>query len=648
MNRLASSAMNPLRTTKSPRVALRWLWAGALCLGSVAAQAMDDPPGRVGRIADFQGQVWMMEAGQSEWTPAPRNRPFTTGDRLSTERAGRLELQVGSTTVRLDGRSELQVVRLDDDRIELQLVSGSVAVRAREPEVAREIDVITREGHYEPLQPGLYRVDRDGRGSYGAALHGELQFGARDSALLLRTGQRAEFWYEPTDGRTHFDWAPMVSDEFIGWVQRDDARDDQRAAQAPVSPEMTGGYELDRYGQWSSHPEFGAIWTPVGLMADWAPYRYGRWSWISPWGWTWIDDAPWGFAPFHYGRWVFWNGHWCWAPGQRVRRPIYAPAMVAWIGGGSSGVSVSVGVGPSVGWIPLGPREPYFPHYGHTDHYWDRINGAYGHWDRRPEPRPATMYTNRGVPGGVTMVSSQVLTQREPVLVGPRRIDDAAVARLIRQDRVKPVAPPAMDNVRVAPRVAPAPTPSSPRMQDPRMQEPRGQDSRVQDPRQREPRQQEPAAVDSRALEGRVPDAGAPARVDRRSPRDDRWEGPRLAVPPSVGASTEPQGRVEPSVRPMPAPVAPPARVNQDPLPTSRAQWPDRHRDPAPAEVQQPARPPAAVVAPAPRQMEPAPRRVEPSPAPAPAPRKRDDERRDRRTDGPNGGARGLGGRSVD
>jgi hypothetical protein len=25
---------------------------------------------------------------------------------------------------------------------------------------------------------------------------------------------------------------------------------------------------------------------------------------MSPWGWTWVDNAPWGFAPFHYGRWV--------------------------------------------------------------------------------------------------------------------------------------------------------------------------------------------------------------------------------------------------------------------------------------------------------------------------------------------------------
>ena len=30
------------------------------------------------------------------------------------------------------------------------------------------------------------------------------------------------------------------------------------------------------------------------MPEKWAPYRHGYWRWIEPWGWTWIDDAPWG------------------------------------------------------------------------------------------------------------------------------------------------------------------------------------------------------------------------------------------------------------------------------------------------------------------------------------------------------------------
>ena len=95
---------------------------------------------------------------------------------------------------------------------------------------------------------------------------------------------------------------------------------------------MTGAEDLDRYGHWESHPEYGPIWTPPPWCPGWAPYRYGHWAWIGPWGWTWVDDAPWGFAPFHYGRWVMVGGRWCWAPGRYVARPVYAPALVAWIG----------------------------------------------------------------------------------------------------------------------------------------------------------------------------------------------------------------------------------------------------------------------------------------------------------------------------
>ena len=95
------------------------------------------------------------------------------------------------------------------------------------------------------------------------------------------------------------------------------------------------------------------------MQPGWAPYRYGHWAWVNPWGWTWVDDAPWGYAPFHYGRWVFVGGAWGWVPGPvvgRKWRPVYSPALVAWAGGPSFGVSIGIGAGPAVGWFALGPR----------------------------------------------------------------------------------------------------------------------------------------------------------------------------------------------------------------------------------------------------------------------------------------------------
>ncbi len=78
-------------------------------------------------------------------------------------------------------------------------------------------------------------------------------------------------------------------------------------------------------------------WATCGHRAEvpagWAPYRNGHWAWIDPWGWTWVDDAPWGFAPFHYGRWTVVDDRWGWVPGPVRQRAVYAPALVAFIGG---------------------------------------------------------------------------------------------------------------------------------------------------------------------------------------------------------------------------------------------------------------------------------------------------------------------------
>ena len=115
---------------------------------------------------------------------------------------------------------------------------------------------------------------------------------------------------------------------------------------------------------------YGSVWVPNSVQPGWAPYRYGHWAWIAPWGWTWVDDAPWGFAPFHYGRWVAWNGGWGWAPGPiGYWNPYYAPALVGWIGGPGFGIGFGFGggwgfgIGINFGWFPLGWGAPYYPRY---------------------------------------------------------------------------------------------------------------------------------------------------------------------------------------------------------------------------------------------------------------------------------------------
>ena len=111
---------------------------------------------------------------------------------------------------------------------------------------------------------------------------------------------------------------------------------------------MYGTQELERYGSWRVAESYGPVWTPTAVPAGWVPYSTGRWIWDPVYGWTWLDDAPWGWAPYHHGRWVFLGNAWVWAPGPRIVRPVYSPALVVFLGG------VSVSIGRPVAWAPLG------------------------------------------------------------------------------------------------------------------------------------------------------------------------------------------------------------------------------------------------------------------------------------------------------
>ncbi|MGH9354706.1 MAG: DUF6600 domain-containing protein, partial [Terriglobia bacterium] len=130
----------------------------------------------------------------------------------------------------------------------------------------------------------------------------------------------------------------------------------------------TGAEDLDAYGHWVNVPGYNWCWTPY-VDAGWIPYNNGRWAWEPYYGWTWVSAERWGWAPYHYGRWFNYGGSWCWWPGPvtPLYNPIWAPAYVSFFGfGGRFGVGVGFGFGGfrSIGWLPIGPCDPFFPWYG--------------------------------------------------------------------------------------------------------------------------------------------------------------------------------------------------------------------------------------------------------------------------------------------
>jgi hypothetical protein len=174
------------------------------------------------------------------------------------------------------------------------------------------------------------------------------------------------------------------------------------------------------------------VWYPQVTVADWAPYRYGHWAWIAPWGWTWIDDARWGFAPFHYGRWTMIGTRWCWVPGPIGPRPVYAPALVGFVGGDGGGLSVASS--PGIAWYPLAPGEVWRPFFRASPVYVRNVN-RYVVTDSRlyNTGTPRFMYRT----DAVTAVRIDDFHRGRPVQQHWSRVNPGEIAR------VQPAAPPA-------------------------------------------------------------------------------------------------------------------------------------------------------------------------------------------------------------
>jgi hypothetical protein len=387
-----------------------------------AAQDQDDPPGRVARLGYLQGSVSFLPAGETDWVGAVPNRPMSTGDQLWTDENSRAEVQLGSAVIRLAPLTTFSFLNLDDDTVQIQLSSGAINVTVRWLGDEEDFEVDTPNQAFNVFQPGHYRMEASADGSYTviSVRAGEGAATGGGQTFTLRGGQRATF--SGTDS-LYADVEPIYDpDEFDTWSEgRDHRYDFSRSAQY-LSRDVVGFDDLDDYGDWRDDPSYGHVWFPSQVAVGWAPYHAGHWDWISPWGWTWVDDSSWGYAPFHYGRWVSVGGRWGWVAGPVAVRAVYAPALVVFIGGGPGGF------GGNVGWFPLGPREVYVPSYHVSQAYVTRVNissttvnvtQVTNVYNTTIINKSTTItnitYANRGVQGAVMVVPQQAFVSAQPV-----------------------------------------------------------------------------------------------------------------------------------------------------------------------------------------------------------------------------------------
>ena len=611
---------------------LKKLWltfVTATLVGVTAAGAWADAPGRVARVSALAGEVQLANE-REDWRPISRNYVVTAGDNLAVSDDGRAELDVGVIQVWLAAGSNVFFERFDDHSLIARLSQGAMIVRIRTWEQQDAMRIVTNAGEISMLQSGFYVVNANPQNA--------------STTLLVRSGQAEAF----TSGRAQivnrgdavlldgsgvrFDRyaAGTASGGFEGWASARDRRYDRWESRnaGQSSPWMIGARDLDEFGIWDTDYEFGRVWYPTAVTSGWAPYRYGRWTWVQPWGWTWVDDAAWGFAPFHYGRWVRIGNRWAWSPGTSVGRPVYAPALVTFFGG--NGWSVSASIGPTYSWVPLGWNEPYVPWYTYSPNYWRQVNRPYVRNIAEDPWRPRN-YVHANVPGAISAVAGAAFISGRPVAqnlvrnIAERDLRSAPPARMGEvlpqfqpsRSGVRPIDPnpvisgqPGLVRERggremgsgtVQPYVAPAPNTNvyQPRVwQDPNPVVGRPQTAPArpgvvsENPGLRPPATPMSKDPVERAIQrGEIP--AAPIAPSERSGRPQVVAPPQPIAPPPVTALPPRviEQRAAPAVVAPPTPAAPVVeRVREQPraapAPASEPRGP-REKDRAPATPQQ-------------------------------------------------------------
>lgn len=595
-------------------MSIRTIASSARCLAfsilamlpmSLAAQqypdqaAPIDPPGRVARLSVLQGEVSLEPAGVDSFSQAELNYPLTIGDRVYADLQALAELETAGLAVRMSNGADLTLTSLTDQVAQFGLAQGSIRVRTREintPDgTPAVIEIDTPNGTIVVQAVGDIRIDSypQNNSTVVTVTSGQVEVTGANLDEVLGPRESVQLTgVNPVSARFVGLLPPDALDRF------DQAREGQfqnsaASADEYVSPDMVGAEDLSQYGVWTDDQSYGAVWYPSGVSVSWTPYHNGRWVYIAPWGWTWVESEPWGFAPFHYGRWGRFGGRWGWVPGPPRRiwgrpvRPVYSPALVAFVGG--AGVTA---------WFPLGPGEAFVPWYRTSAVYVNRVNVT-NIYSRNPaqmraayENRKANVFASDGRfanrDRGLTVVDQRDfergrrIDRTEPPRFDGNRRQELSRAPVSMRPTAGPVAPAAgLPPARVAP--ASQMRPQLPNRaefdRDRASEQRRRDDGRSQPapsvPGAMNPPRTDPARTDSNRYDPArdQPSRNEPSRNEPARSEPGRYDQPRPA-PASGTAPTASPARPAPyqpaPVQPAPAQPAPTNQPAQPENPPSR------------------------------------------------------------------------------
>ena len=589
------------------------------------AQAQDsdqdaDPPSRVARLNFIEGSVSFQPAGTSDWVDANPNRPLTTGDQLWVDENSRGELHLGGSVLRISAQTGISFLNLTDQAVQIQVAQGTADLRVLRLEENESYEIDTPNLAFTVLRTGEYRIDvnGDGTSSIVTVENGAGEVTAGGQAYNASPGQ--QYTFSGTDQVDYDAEGAPDPDDFQRWNMERDQREDKMVSAQYVSRDVIGYEDLDDHGTWRDDPTYGHVWIPSGVAEGWAPYHNGHWSFVAPWGWTWVEDEPWGFAPFHYGRWAVVGGSWGWVPGPVpvvgavYVRPVYAPALVAFVGGGGFAASIEIGGGGvGVAWFPLGPRDVWVPSYHVSAVYMANVNITNSRVINRTEVTTVyntTIVNNRtnvnvnrtymyqSTAGAVTAVPQAAFKNGEPVAKASVRVDAQSIhnARVVQTAAIVPspravTGPNAAAKESARPPATLASRPVVTKMAPSARAIPVGQTKPASRSAYRSMANAKPATAlppsKSTPLSANKPTAEKPAAAQPGKPN----AAPAERAAPTNNTAVQPN-RTQPPVRE----IQPPARTNETPatkpVPPNKSEAPIRENQPPARTTEVPANKP--------------------------------------------------------
>jgi hypothetical protein len=320
------------------------------------------------RLSYIDGQVSYLRRGSDDWVRARPNLALAEGDALYTGQKANLEVQFDDRSfARADENSQLTLVNEEASYIQFSVASGRVSFDIRSMKAGDTVEVSTPHAVFIIERAGYYRVEVNARTHFITRHGGSASLTTSDGGSLSIYPSE-DIVITPGKPVQVATYAAPAPDSWDRWNDTRTDRIGDSVSSRYLPPGVYGAEELDHHGYWRVVPDYGPVWIPRTMSRDWVPYSTGSWVWDPYYEWTWIDDAPWGWAPFHYGRWVNVDGFWAWAPGPVVRRPIYSPALVAFmIRDHDVSLRISIGL-PGLWWVALSWGEPVHPWWGRHEH----------------------------------------------------------------------------------------------------------------------------------------------------------------------------------------------------------------------------------------------------------------------------------------